>query len=192
MPETRTANGVTRHQGTARIIEVDKAGLQDVLGRYGIFKKLDKRVKGKGYRYIDTPKEIAETYMSRCGMWNVPVLRGVVSGPAILPDGRIIGEPGYDPGTGFFFAHNLKINVPEKPTCEHAYRAVALLLRLLKEFPFVEDKDMSVAIAQVITLLVRPATETAPLIAMTAPTRGSGKSKLGDVAAAIGPVTKTV
>jgi putative DNA primase/helicase len=59
-------------------------------------------------------------------------------------------------------------------------------MRLLKEFPFIEDKDLSVAIAQVITLVVRPATETAPLIATTAPTRGSGKSKIGDVAAAIG------
>jgi len=184
MPATGTANGVTRHQGAARIMEVDKSGLQDVLGRYGVFKKWDRRAKG--YRHIDTPKEIAETYISRCGMWNVPVLRGIVAGPTIMPDGRIIANPGYDAETGFYFSHNLTINVPEKPTLDDAKDALTALGGLLCGFNFLDSADSAVALAQIVTLLVRPATETAPLIATTAPTRGSGKSKLGDVAAAIG------
>ena len=182
-PETSTSNGVTRHQGAARIVEMDKAGLQDVLGRYGAFKKWDRR--SKAYRQIDTPREIAETYLSRQGMWNVPVLRGIVASPTIMSDGRVITKPGYDPETGFYFSHNLTINVPEKPTLDDAKDVLTALGGLLCGFNFLDSADSAVALAQIVTLMVRPATETAPLIATTAPTRGSGKSELANVAAAI-------
>ena len=104
----------------------------------------------------------------------------------VMPDGRIIANPGYDAETGFYFSHNLTINVPEKPTLDDAKDALTALGGLLCGFNFLDSADSAVALAQIVTLLVRPATETAPLIATTAPTRGSGKSKLGDVAAAIG------
>lgn len=163
---------------------MDKAGLQDVLGRYGSFKKWDRR--SKAYRQIDTPREIAETYLSRQGLWRVPVLRGVVAGPTIMPDGRTIAKSGYDSKTGFYFSHNLKTSVPDAPTHADAVNAISMIDGLLCGFPFLEDTDRAVALAQIVTLLVRPATETAPLIATTAPTRGSGKSELANVAAAIG------
>jgi len=184
MPATGTAGGITRHQGATLILQIERAGLQDTLGRYGIFKKYDRRIKA--FRQIDPPKALAEAYLSRQGLWKVPVLRGIVAGPTIMPDGRIITQPGYDPVTCFYFSHNLKVSVPDAPTHADAVNAIAMIDGLLCGFPFLEETDRAVALAQIVTLLVRPSTETAPLIATTAPTRGSGKSELANVAAAIG------
>lgn len=184
MPTTGTTGGITRHQGATLILKIERAGLQDTLGRYGVFKKWDKR--SNAYKQIDAPKSVAEMYLSRQGLWKVPALRGIAAGPTIMPDGRIIAKPGYDAETCLYFSHNLTINVPEKPTLSDAQDALAMLGGLLCDFPFKENTDQAVALAQIVTLLVRPATETAPLIATTAPTRGSGKSELANVAAAIG------
>jgi putative DNA primase/helicase len=54
---------------------------------------------------------------------------------------------------------------------------------LLKEFPFDDSASKSVAIASILTVLVRDSLTSAPLFAYSAPTPGSGKSALADVAA---------
>ena len=64
-------------------------------------------------------------------------------------------------------------------------RALDLLKSLMTEFPFVDELSLSVALSMLITPVVRGATPVVPLHASKAPTAGSGKSYLVDVASTI-------
>jgi putative DNA primase/helicase len=62
---------------------------------------------------------------------------------------------------------------------------VKLLEGLLKEFPFADKASLSVALSCLITPVVRAAFPVAPMHVACAPTAGTGKSFLFDIAAAI-------
>lgn len=183
LPSTGFSAGITRHQGVVIIAPVERAFLQDILGRNGIFTKFD--AKQKKIKDVDVPKALAETLLARQGLWKFPALRGVTLSPTLRPDGSILDKPGYDVATGFYLATSMKVNVPEKPTREEARAALEFLKDLLVEFPFVTDVDRAVALALILSGVVRPAVETVPLFGFTAPAAGSGKSTLIDVASAL-------
>jgi putative DNA primase/helicase len=63
--------------------------------------------------------------------------------------------------------------------------AVAKLRGLLAGFPFVSQVDEAVALGLLLSTVSRPAYRRAPLFAVTAPVRGSGKSTLVDLAAVL-------
>lgn len=184
LPTAAMTEGVARHQGAVVILEVQKPFLLDVLGRFGRFKKFDRRRREK-WCPADPPKEIAEAIFARAGLWPVPPLRGVVACPTLRADGALLLSPGYDPGSGYYLAHDLSIRVPDEPTQAQANAALDTLVGLLEGFVFVEPLDCSVALALILTAVVRPALAAVPLFAITAPVRGSGKSTLMDIAAAI-------
>ena len=73
----------------------------------------------------------------------------------------------------------------ERPTREMLDRGARQALLLLEGFPFVSNADRSVALAAMLTPVVRGAIETAPLTAVRASTAGTGKSFLVDVASVI-------
>lgn len=64
---------------------------------------------------------------------------------------------------------------------DEAERALGTLDELLAEFPFAETVDYAVAVAAMLTAVLRHALPTAPMFAFTAPAPGSGKSYLVDV-----------
>jgi len=183
LPAAALADGVARPQGAVVIKEVQKPFLLDVLGRFGKFEKYDRRADE--WRPADPPREAAEAILSRAGLWPVPVLRGVVACPTLRADGSLLLAPGYDPSSGYFMAHGLTVKVSDAPTQAEARVAFDFLAALLVGFAFVESVDYSVALALILTAVVRPALDTAPLFSITAPVRGSGKSTLMDIAAAI-------
>lgn len=55
----------------------------------------------------------------------------------------------------------------------------------LSKFDFVSDVDRAVALSAILTAVVRRSLATAPLHTFSAPTRGSGKSKLVDIASVV-------
>jgi hypothetical protein len=119
----------------------------------------------------------------------LPILSGPIGSPLILPTGRIIEKPGFDEATGFYF-NPLGIDfppVPRNPTRQDALDAVDLLDQLLVDFPFAEDGGVSrsVALAGLLTAVMRRAVGLAPMFAITAPAFGSGKSYLVNVFCAL-------
>jgi putative DNA primase/helicase len=138
---------------------------------------------------VKDPKEIyARVLLSRYGQWRFPVVAGVIATPTLRPDGSILSEPGYDRATQLYFIRDPGLampDIPESPTKEDALAALALLEGLLVEFPLVSDVDRAVALSGLITPVVRAAMPVAPLHAFRAPTAGSGKSYLVDLACVI-------
>ncbi|HML59363.1 MAG TPA: hypothetical protein PKD41_00600 [Solidesulfovibrio sp.] len=176
-------------QETVVIMEVKKAFLLDVLGRYGRFEKWDRQT-GE-FRAVDPPKDVADTITGRAGLWPMPLLRGILNCPTLRPDGTLLLTPGYDPQSQYYFAHHLSIKISNHPTHSEAADKIEFIKDLLTGFSFVEPVDRSVALALLISTMARPILDHIPLFAITAPVRGSGKSYLMDIASMIATGNRT-
>lgn len=167
------------------IQEVSNAAVIDVLTRLVRFERHDQRT-GKHY-VVDCPERLAQTLLSRAGQWGLQPLLGVIDAPTLRPDGSVLCTTGYDAATGLLLLPGSTIfpTVPMQPTEAEAQTALGCLLEILKGFPFLEPVDRSVALAAVLTALIRPSLRTAPMFAFRAAKMGSGKSLLADVVSLI-------
>jgi putative DNA primase/helicase len=183
LPTGQAGCGVDRPAGAAVIQGVDRTFLQDLLGRIGAFEKYDRR--RKEWVRTNLPREVADVLLSRKGFWKLPVLRGIVGCPTLRPDGSLLLVPGFDPASGYFLAGGLRVEVAEAPDHADAESALEALCGLLAGFAFVAEVDQAVALALLLTAVARPAIASTPIINISAPVRGSGKSTLVDVAAVL-------
>lgn len=178
----RTGKG--QYRDALRLIELGEVALLDLFARSAVWMRWDARAKEE--MPTRCPIDVPRTYLARGGIgWNLPVLSGVVHAPTLRHDGTVLELPGYDEQTGLMFdARGVTFPpVPAQPTREDARAALAVLAGLLTEFPFVGEVDRAVALSMLLTGLVRRSLPTAPLHALTAPTPGTGKSHLADLAA---------
>ncbi len=165
--------------------QVTSAAMIDRLARAAIWQRPAK--KGDP-RIIDPPAQIATVILSRAGDWHFPSLAGVITSPCLRRDGSLLTMPGYDHTTRLFLAVASDFRmpaIPDRPTKADAETALAKLDALLNGFPFVADLDRSVAISTLMTPVLRAAMDAAPFHFAVAPTPGSGKSYLVDLASAI-------
>ncbi len=176
-------DGIRRPKGALLLTMIEPAYLVERFTRAACFQKFDARMGD--FKIVDCTERIAATYLARKGFWRVPILRAVVEAPTLRPDGSILQTPGYDEITGLFFdSGGIEFEpVPENPTIDDALSALALLHEVISKFPFVEMCDRSVALAAMITGVIRRSIRTAPLFAFRAPKMASGKSLLADVVA---------
>ena len=170
-----------RQAGAIGLVQVDSAYLVDALTRLAVWARTDAR--SGALRAINCPDRVAITYLSRIGCWNLPRLWAAVDAPTMRPDGTILQAPGYDAETAILFdpgeLHYPAI--PETPTRAQAEAALEDLVEAIGSFPFVENVDRSVALAALVSALVRRSLPAAPLTAITAPVMASGKTLLADV-----------
>jgi len=181
VPTAGSADGVERQEGAVITRPVDQVFLRDTLGRLARFERFDRRMEE--FKAVDVPKPVAETLLARQGLWKLPVLRGVITCPTLRADGSLLSRKGYDAASGYYVASDLKVGVPKEPTRDHAIAALKVLKRLLREFPFVSAVDLAVALAFLLTCIVRSALDNVPLFGFSAPVRGSGKSTLAELGA---------
>lgn len=182
---------------SAALHEIGAHGLTDALCSCASWERFDGRAQD--WVNINPPRNVADTILSRVGMWRVPRVVGVITTPTIRPDGSILSAPGYDAETRLYHAADPAVvlsDIVKQPTREVAMKALALLQGLLNEFPFVDDTAVagekfnrstsrSVALSGLITPVVRGALSVAPLTVYRASTAGTGKSYLVDIASAI-------
>jgi hypothetical protein len=109
-------------------------------------------------------------------------LEGIVQTPVMLAGGSILQQPGYDARSGLFLAPDGQFPaVPESPTVQDAQIACDELLDIVADFPFQKPAHRAAWLASLLTPLARYAFEgPAPLFAIDANVRGSGKSMLAD------------
>lgn len=163
-----------------RIIEVGDADLIEAFTTVAQWKKPGRN----GDVAINCPPLVAETYQARKGKWALPSLAAVIDVPTMRPDGSILEDPGYDERTGLLLqlGGTRVPPIPHMPTKTDALLALDALKVPLRGFPFVSDADLSVAISAFLTAVSRTALASAPLHGISAPTAGSGKSTIIDLA----------
>jgi putative DNA primase/helicase len=167
-----------------RLRKVDRDMMVDHLSRSAAWVKFN--VRKRAWIACDPPAPVALTILSRDGEWGFPKLAGVITTPTLRPDGTILSEAGYDPATRLLLLDPPALpEISKRPTKQDAQAALAELNALLDEFPFVDEASRSVALSALITPVVRGAMPVAPLHVTTAPTAGTGKSYIFDIASAI-------
>lgn len=168
-----------------RLVDVKAHHMAEALTRAANWERFDKRAED--WLRTDCPHRIAETFLAREGQWRLPVLTGMITCPTLRADGSILDLPGYDPETGLLFdpQGDRFPSIPREPDREMGLRALGFLKDLLSTFPFVSDADRAVALSAILTALVRRSLPTSPLHGFNAPTAGTGKSMLVDLASII-------
>jgi hypothetical protein len=164
-----------------RIFSVGERGLVAHLDASANFVRFDARKEADSL--ISPPTAIAGLLLERAGRLRLPALLGVISSPTLRKDGSILDADGYDEASGMLLDRR-GVNfptVPANPTREDAEKALAVLNDLIKTFPFVDRASKSVALAGMMTAVVRRSIDKAPIFAFSAPVAGSGKTKLGDI-----------
>jgi putative DNA primase/helicase len=173
-----------RRTKVARLVKIPLANMVDMLARAAHFERWESRTKS--WVAVAPPEQIASMVLARDGEWILPPISGVITTPTLRPNGSLLMTEGYDPETRLLLLSPPRLPpVILHPTRDDALRALALLLDLLSEFCFVDDASRAVALSGFITPVIRGAISVAPLHAARAPTPGSGKSYLADIAAAI-------
>ncbi len=187
----------SREAGSLVIGSVDVPFLTERLTQAASW--LKKTSKGKHGRLtrVDCPERIARTLAAR-GRWAVPELNGTIESPTLRPDGSVLCVPGYDDQTGLLFdPGSVKFPaIDPSPSRSDGLNSLALFQDLLSGFPFADESereagvppigsDFGVAVAAILTALVRRSLRTAPMHAFRAPKMASGKSLMADVVAMI-------
>jgi hypothetical protein len=170
--------GVKRERGSLVLSQLREARLTELMGGVMRWKS--------NHKPIDPPSIYPRTLLARDD-WKFPSLRAVVTAPLLRRDGSVLDTPGYDAQTRLLLDFDLNAfpRVPTAPTKDDAAAALDRLNCLLRGFPFDGDSARSVALAAMLTALVRPVMRTAPLFAFDAPTAGTGKSMLVELAGLI-------
>lgn len=133
------------------------------------------------------PTWVAARLLAR-GQWDLPQLESVSDAPVFRADGSILDVEGYDQRTRVIFdpCGATFPPVPRSPTQADAKRALDELLEPFAEFPFVANCDRAATAALVLSVIARPAIDgCVPMFSSQAPTPGSGKGLLVEVAAMI-------
>ena len=183
LSELKAAKG--RLTRSWRLVPVTPVWLVEALTCAARFLKYNRQTKT--FVAANAPYEVAETYLSRQGAWNLPLLSGIATTPFLRDDGSLCSVPGYDAVSGIL----LKTDgqdfpaIPAAPGKAEAQAALGVLKEIIKTFPFCTETDRAVALSAILTVLDRRAMQTVPLHAFTAPSPGTGKSLLVDVVSII-------
>jgi uncharacterized protein DUF3854 len=180
LPQPHDAGGLRRPAGTVQLEPLNAVALRETFESIARFQRCDVDKAGKPiFTRIDCPARVPQTYCTRIGSWQLPVLAGIISAPIMRPDGTILSRPGFDQATGLYFDSDCDWPaIPDQPTREDAKKALVTLLLPFDHFPFVSPPNRAVHAAAILTAIQRRLLAACPMFAYSAPTMRSGKSLL--------------
>jgi RepB DNA-primase from phage plasmid len=189
--ETRlAANG--RKTMAARLSAFTADSFIEPVAEAAIFQRWN--VRKKAWVDVDPPNLLVRMALARARRWAYPHVSGIITTPALRPDGSLLATPGYDSPSELYLLPSLQLPpIAERPTRQDALAALAKLKDLFCEFSFQDKKrdglekrlNCSVAISALLTALLRGSMPTAPIYLVRADTPGTGKSHLVDVIAMV-------
>ena len=149
-------------------------------------------VKSKRWAFTNPPKDSIEQLLE-LGHWSFETVKGISNSPIMRSDGSLFDGPGYDPRTQLWYKPPADLDIPtipKRPSRKQAQDALGLLRELLAGFPFTKDDEgraisESVAIAGLMTPVLRGAFDHTPGFLFLAPESGTGKTYLVAVIATI-------
>lgn len=180
----RSSDWLRRPHGAPVIEQLPRERLRELLGLAASWHSWDSR--RDQWRASMVPAWVVETMLAR-GQWAFPALEGVVDAPVLRPDGSILDAPGYDAATRLIYEPGAEFPpMPATPNQQDAERALGELLEPFCDFPFVAPSDRAATASMILSVVARAAIDgCVPMFGSCAPTPGSGKGKLVDVASII-------
>ncbi len=167
-----------------RAIQIEN--LRYMVNKHGV-KYMQWNDKKKKNVEVDPPDKVLATLV-KLGHWIFPKVSGIINSPTLRPDGSVLSERGYDAKTQLWCWPDKSLKLPEmsaRPTKKEAAEALELLKGLLTGFAFQSKLDRSVALAAILTTILRGAFDIAPMTLFLAHMAGTGKSYLVDLVSTI-------
>ena len=169
----------------ARLVTSENEVSVEVLGRDAARGVLDRAAdfvkvsRGGGLVPASPPPAVVGDVLSLPNL-PMPPLRAVYRSPVYLPNGRLLSEDGYDADSGIYVSTaGLGRTTAGIPLGE----AVADLNNALTDFPFIDAPSAAHAMAMIVQPFLRPLIDgPTPLYLIDAPTRGTGKTLLANLA----------
>jgi Domain of unknown function (DUF3854) len=199
--EPEAAAAFRRPRGTSYLASVGENNVEFLLSESGrVFavvaeKPVAKNAKAKKKTVPADPKSVwsrqalanARTFPEQVP-WRK--LHLVTHAPLLLNDGAIVDTPGYHSGTGVWFdARGVEFpKIPKEPTEEDARKALEAFEQVYHKFPFAKGEgslwqkspSYAAVLATIFGILLRHMLPTVPLLGVTAPEAGSGKTKVAE------------
>lgn len=175
-----------RGPGAPPILDMTRARLGQELSLCSVA-KAEKR--GGKLEPTKVPSEILDQILTanHPAVSRLRELDGVATTPFFSATGDVVTAIGYHAPSRYLIADcALPVRVRERPTREHAAKALASLRDVFVDFPYPLESDRHVPIAALLTILATPGiTGSLPGFVFDATTAGSGKTLQQDVIAAI-------
>jgi hypothetical protein len=178
------------------IKEAESEWLADTLERtFTFFRrtvKTDKKTKLETTADIpcNVPMPVVKRMFAISQDWQYPNIKGTVETPTLRLDGTILDKPGFDKKSGLYFDPGaMKFpEIRDRPTKADALTALAILRKVLVDFPFADEDGIaglseSVALAMLLTAVCRRSLPIAPMFGIDAHEANTGKTQLAQVAA---------
>lgn len=126
------------------------------------------------------------------GEWRARPLVGLTSVPLIRPNGTILQDPGYDDETRFVYAPTVSFpRIEDKPSLDRCMTELQTVLEPLHMFPWKRTEDnrapsLSAYLSMILTMMMVTSIRTnIPGFIVSANLKGTGKSKLANIASII-------
>jgi putative DNA primase/helicase len=166
------------------LARIDGQMMRYLLNKHAaVFERYDGR--RQTWRVTNPPSEVAAMLLG-LKHWQFPEVIGVVGAPTMRADGTVLNQTGYDPQTRLWCYADMDLPpIPDRPTHQQAMTALRLYMDLLSGFPFVSETDLAVALAAILTVVLRGAFDLTPMFLVVAHDVGNGKSYLVDLLATL-------
>lgn len=127
---------------------------------------------------INPPLMLGKTIIELGETRKLRKLMTVLTAPIMLPNGRILSESGYDEETALFLqtVDDSWEEIPKNPSIETLREAYAVFWKPLSHYYWKDTLSQGVALAMMLTAIVRPGLRIAPGFAVQASMQSSGKT----------------
>lgn len=186
------------------VVVPDQRGAVYTPGLHGLKQLVEERVSLKKYdgrteklKACDCPDDLVKRIQDTRSMRVLPELTAIATAPLMTQTGRILDQPGYDEQTGLLLINSGEVEwprIPLEPGRVEVLEALALLWAPFRLFPYSNVVSRGVMLAALLTAVTRRGFTKTPGFVFSAPTAGSGKSRLGEcvvelAGAAVAPTT---
>jgi Domain of unknown function (DUF3854) len=195
--EPSSSGPLRRPQGNTYLAEMRAENIELLLSKSGcVFAKVPvKGEKGKTIIVDADPKFVwCKQVISNVRAFPEKLpwrpLELVANTPYLLGDGELVDEPGYHSATGVWFDPKRRKfpHIPARPTKEQARAALDKFAAVYGKFPFAgkdeqrwdESPSYAAVLATILSTMIRHLLPTVPMLAITAPEAGTGKTKIAE------------
>jgi hypothetical protein len=182
--EAHNDDEIRRSSDALMLCEATKAWAKKQLGDLAIFMRPNP--KGGAWRVVD-PEASHINALLELGSWTVlRPLEAIARAPFVRADGSICDNPGYDRRSRVLYlpgaAYPAIAAVPDRGAAE---AALARVRGVFHQFPWKESASESAFVSHILTEAARLAVDRCPMFFYTAPSAGTGKGLLSEMASTI-------
>lgn len=137
--------------------------------------------------YTVDPTSEHTNALASLGSWRkIKPLNAIARSPFVREDGSICDKPGYDNRTRVLYVPSAVYpDIPTNPSRDQASEALERLRGVFDQFPWKEPASESAFLSHILTEAARLAIDRAPMYFYDAPSAGTGKGLLQEMAARI-------